>query len=223
MKKYILTVLMILMLVVASGCSGGEAYRDPDKYDVENYIGAADVPSYLVDEVGITREEMSNFTIDGDKAIMSGVISEDTIRQVKKLIAEYPAVKTIVMKNVEGSVDDVSNLEASRLIRTAGIDTYVPSGGFIASGGTDFFCAGVKRTVEEGAKVGVHSWADDKVNNAALLSKDSEEHKKYIAYYEEMKMPNPEGFYFFTIEAAVADDMYYMTMDELATYGLISE
>jgi len=223
MKKYIIAVLMILMLVVASGCSDGEAYTEPDKYDAENYIGAADVPSYLADEVDITREEMSNFTIEGEKAIMSGVISEDTIRQVKKLIAEYPAVKTIVMKNVEGSVDDVSNLEASRLVRTAGIDTYVPSDGFIASGGTDFFCAGVKRTVEEGAQVGVHSWADDKVNNAALLPKDSEEHKKYIDYYEEMKMPDPEGFYFFTIKAAVASDMYYMTMDELATYGLISE
>ncbi len=101
--------------------------------------------------------------------------------------------------------------------------SYVASDGVIASGGIDFFCAGVERVVEKGAQVGVRSWADDKVTNAALLPKDSTEHRKYIAYYGEMKMPDPEGFYFFTINAAVASDMYYMTMDELDQFGLISK
>lgn len=223
MKKSLITLILIMLVAIASGCSGGTEYKEADKYDTENYIGAADLPKYLEDEVGVTRDEMSQFEIENDIAIMTGYISEDTIRQVKKLIKEYPAVKTIVMQEVGGSVDDVSNLQASQLIRKAELNTYVPSDGMIASGGTDFFCAGVIRTADIGALVGVHSWAGGEISNAALLPKNHEEHKKYIAYYQEMNMPDPEGFYFFTINAAPASDIYNMTMDELEEYGLISK
>lgn len=223
MKKRLMGILLLFILAFACACSGGNDYVDADKYDKENYIGAADVPDYLADEIGVTREDMSSFTIVKDKAFMKGDISQDTIRQVKKLVKDYPDVKTIVMEYVGGSVDDVSNLEASRIIRNAGLNTLVASDGFIASGGTDFFCAGVIRTVEEGAQVGVHSWAGGNISNAALLPKDSEDHKKYIDYYKEMNMPDPEGFYFFTVNAADASDMYYMTMEELGQFGLTSK
>lgn len=216
MKRVLLMFFISILTVSLISCD------DADKYDKENYIGAADVDRYI-EEMGITREEMSSFTIDGDKAYMNGDISSDTVRQVKKLIETYPDVKTIVMEYVGGSVDDESNLIASRLVREAGLNTYVAKNGFIASGGTDFFCAGVERTVEEGAQIGVHSWAGDDVSNAAELPKDDPSHQKYIDYYKEMAMPDPEGFYFFTINAAVADDMYYMTTEELKTYGLVTE
>lgn len=223
MKK--LTIMMLALYVCAmafGGCKGSKAV-DADKYDKENYIGAADIPKDLSDEMGIAREEMSSFTIEGDVASMTGDISADTIRQVKKLIKEYPNVKTIKMINVGGSIDDESNLVACRLVREAGLNTYVAKDGDIASGGTDFFCAGVKRTAEEGAKIGVHSWAGDGVTNAALLPKDDESHKKYIDYYKEMAMPDPKGFYFFTINAAEADGMHYMSRDELVKFGLVTE
>lgn len=224
MRKFMVAILMMgLMATAFIGCSKGDV-NPPDFYDKENYIGAADLGEEMKDmakEYGITRETMSSFTIDGQVAYMSGDISADTIRQVKKLIKDYPEVKTITMVEVGGSIDDVSNLEASRLVRKAGLNTHVAKDGFIASGGTDFFCAGVVRTAEEGAQVGVHSWAGDGVENAALLAKDHKEHDKYIKYYEEMKMPDPKGFYFFTINAAKADGMYYMTMDEMIQYGLI--
>lgn len=166
---------------------------------------------------------MSKFEVKDDKAYMSGIISEDTIRQVKELTEYYPEAKTIVMTNVEGSIDDTSNLIASRLIRKAGLNTFIAADGMIASGGTDFFCAGIKRTVIEGAKIGVHSWGGDDISNAALLPKDDKSHQPYIEYYKEMKLPQPEGFYFFTIESADADNIYYMTTDEIKRYGIATE
>lgn len=216
MKKVLLGLCMLsLLLMMACG--------QADKYDKENYIGPADIDKELTELYGITREDMSSFEIDGDVANMSGTISADTIRQVKKLIKDYPTVKTINMVSVDGSIDDVSNLKASQLVREAGLNTMIKKDGHIASGGTDFFCAGVKRSVEEGAQIGVHSWAGEDVTNAALLPKDHKEHQKYIDYYKKMNMPDPEGFYFFTINAAEADNMYYMTMEEIIKYGFINE
>lgn len=226
MKKIkLLLVLLALSSLVFLGCSnpGNSQSLAPDHYDKENYIGAAPLSSEYTEEMDITHEEMSAFTVEGTTAHMSGVISNDTIRQVKKLIKDYPEVTLIQMVSVDGSIDDEANLVASRLVRDAGLNIHVAKDGHIASGGTDFFCAGVQRTAEEGAQIGVHSWAGDGVNNAALLPKDDTEHQKYIDYYKEMAMPDPEGFYFFTINAAQADGMHYMSRAELIQYGLIVE
>lgn len=223
MKKVMIGLLIIAVVVGGVFTYLIQTPSQPDKYDEPGFIGASDLQKLFAIQVGVTREEMSEFLINEDIAYMSGYISKDTIRQVKKLIKEYPEVTTIHMVDVGGSVDDVSNLEASRLVREAGLNTFVARDGHIASGGTDFFCAGVKRTAEEGAKIGVHSWASGKVSNAALLPKNDPEHKKYIDYYREMAMPDPEGFYFFTINAAEADGMHYMTYDEMLVYGLIEE
>ena len=42
--------------------------------------------------------------------------------------------------------------------RRAGVNTYLPQEGSIASGATDFFLVGKRRVVEEGEEVGMHSW-----------------------------------------------------------------
>lgn len=223
MKKTIISI--VLIIGVLAGIGAFVVFRTPgksDQYDRNNYIGSADISIAKKVIMGVTREDMSAFTIDGESAYMSGYISSDTIRQVKKLIGDYPRVKTINMKDVGGSIDDISNLEASRLVRQAGLNTHLDKDGHVASGGTDFFCAGVKRTAEEGAKVGIHSWAGVGVDNAALLPEDHVEHQKYIDYYTEMGMGSAKAFYFYTINAATADDIYYMTTEELIEYELVN-
>ncbi len=168
-------------------------------------------------------EEVTSFEVKGDKAYMKGVIGPWTIQQVKDLIDQNPEVMTIVMVNVPGSLDDVSNLEASRLVRKAGLGTAIEKDGHIASGGTDFFCAGVRRTVEAGARIGVHSWGtgDEAFATANDLVKDDPEHQKYLDYYREMGIP--KDFYWFTLKMAPAAGMHYMTAEEIAQFGLATD
>lgn len=170
-------------------------------------------------ELMLLSEEHAGFTVEGENAYMKGVISGRTIGRVKALIKDHPEVTTIVMTEVPGSVDDEANLVASRLVRAAGLNTEVPEGGFIASGGVDFFCAGVTRTAHENSTIGVHSWAAPGMNNANELPKDHEEHERYLSYYKEMDIP--EDFYWFTIAAAPAEGMHNMTQEERITYKVI--
>ena len=218
----VFAIFVLLLVFALAGCSSQEVLN---KEAEKNIISAqkADYEEDIYSFYNLTLDMMSSFKIDNDKAYMKGIINKDTIRQVKELINNYPEVKTIVMQNVEGSIDDESNLIASRLVREAGLNTYVPADGMIASGGTDFFCAGMKRNVEDGAEVGVHSWGGEDMEKGSSLPKEDEAHKPYIKYYEEMELPDPEGFYFFTIYAAEPEGMHNMTRDELIKYGLILE
>ena len=122
------------------------------------------------------------------------------------------------MQNVEGSVDDEANLNAAKLVRAKGLNTLIPSDGIVASGGTDFFLAGTKRTVEDGAKIGVHSWAGAGIDNAAMLPKSHPEHQKYLQYYEEMGIASE--FYWYTLVSASSDDIHWMTPMEQKKYQL---
>jgi len=160
-------------------------------------------------------EEAASFNVDGDTAVMSGVIGSSTPDLVRDLIADYPTVTMIVMLDVPGSEDDESNLVASRLVRQAGLATHVPSDGMIASGGVDFFLAGAHRSWGAGAKFGVHSWSDGETEGVNVDA-DSGEHDLFLDYYAEMGID--EEFYWFTLQAAPADDIHYMTEDELERY-----
>lgn len=152
-----------------------------------------------------------------DTVYMKGVIYSGTLDDFKEVFGQNPEITTLVMEDVPGSIDDEVNLKASAQIRKNGIDTYVPENGIIASGGTDMFLAGTKRKVHPTAKLGVHSWGSDPGEPDALeLPKDHDEHQKYLDYYKEMDIPT--GFYWYTLEAAPADDIHWMTEDEIKKY-----
>ena len=153
----------------------------------------------------------------GDAFVATGVIDDTTIDAFEDALDEHPDVRILVLAFVEGSVDDDSNLELARIVREEGFTTNVPSNSLVASGGTDLFLAGVKRELESGACVGVHSWSDGR-NAATAFPRDSEEHSKYLEYYEEMSIPT--DFYWFTIEAAPADGMHWMNKAEASKYRL---
>lgn len=160
------------------------------------------------------------FAVEGRAALMHGVIGPSTPGRVLELILEFPEVDTIVMEEVPGSMDDDSNLRAARLVRRRGFTTIVPSGGMIASGGTDFFLAGVRRIVEPGGMIGVHSW-DGFNEEGRDLPEDHPEHAKYLDYYREMGVPS--DFYRFTLEAAPADDIHWMTAREISRFAVASD
>lgn len=117
--------------------------------------------------VTIRDYEAVTFAVGGENAVMTGVIDHTISERVERLRREHPEVKTIVMADVPGSIDDEATLVAARPVRDYGWNTTVPSDGAIASGGVDFFLAGVERTIEEDAQLGVHTWAADGGGSAA--------------------------------------------------------
>lgn len=157
------------------------------------------------------------FNVKDSIAYMNGVITSSTPARVLELLNEHPKVTTIEMGIVPGSIDDVSNLRASLYIHKAGLNTRLTPNSMIASGGTDFFLAGKKRTIPNGASIGVHSWGGGS-KEATALSKDDEAHKKYLAYYRTIQIP--EDFYWYTLRAAPANGMHRMTDEEIVKYNV---
>lgn len=158
-----------------------------------------------------------SFKVEGDTALMTGVITSETPATILQLFFEHPNVTTIEMITVPGSIDDVANLRASLYVNKFGVTTKLNANSSIASGGTDFFLAGKKRIVAPGARIGVHSWGGGNIP-ATELPKDDEAHKKYLDYYTKVGIPT--DFYWYTLKAAPAGAMHTMTTDEIKKYKI---
>ena len=163
--------------------------------------------------------EPVSFGVSGDAAIMTGVIDSNIGEKLQTLFDEHPEIKTIILQNVEGSVDDEANLEAARRVRERGLNTRIPGDGMVASGGTDFFLAGVKRTAEPGAMIGVHSWSG-LIVEGSKVPKNDPEHQKYLLYYKAMGIP--AEFYWYTLRAAPSGGMHWMSVEEQRRYRVVT-
>ncbi len=167
------------------------------------------------------------FTVqsDNETVIMNGEIKSRTLQDFNNMLAGYPSIKLINMAEVPGSSDDEINLQVGVKVRQNGINTHILDNGLIASGGVDFFLAGVERTRGTNTQIGVHSWADGSGNEATDYPNDSTEHLRYIQYYESIGYSNQwsRDFYFYTINAASAANIHWMTEAEITQYGLITE
>ena len=131
-----------------------------------------------------------------------------------------PGVRTVVLTNLPGSANDGVNLSLGRKLRAAGVTTYLPARGMVASGGTDLLLSGVRRIVESGAQVGVHSWRG-LFKAGSDLPRDHSDHQMFLDYYWQMSIP--EDFYWFTLNAAPPDGMHWMTEEEMELYEVFTE
>ena len=89
----------------------------------------------------------------------------------------------------------------------------------------DFFVAGIKRTRGSNTKIGVHSWAGPDFT-ATDFPEGHEYHLPYINYYiavDYTQQQQAEDFYYFTIYAADADDIHWMTDEQIALYNILTE
>lgn len=176
----------------------------------------------IVESIYMNARVITEFTVDGEKLYMNGEINSKTPKQLKKIVEENPQVRTIVMLVVPGSCDDEANFPMAKWVREKGLNTYLTKDSIVASGGTDFFLAGNERTMEAGAKIGVHSWKDVGTGKEAKeIPKDSPEHEMNRKYIEDML--GKDDFYWYTIYAAPADDIYFMTDEEILKYGMVTE
>jgi len=178
----------------------------------------------------------SRLNIKGDKAyinteykvnestMLRGGLGARAYNQIFDLIRQHPEVKILVEGKISGSIHDAVNMQTGRLIRKAGLTTHIGKDSTIASGGVDMFCSGLKRTMEDGAKVGVHSWSDEEGTEAGNLPEDSPLHKDQIDYFTEM-LGSPVGkeFYFYTIHAAPAGKIYQMNRAEMESFQMLTK
>jgi|FLOH01.1.fsa_nt_gi hypothetical protein len=164
----------------------------------------------------------STFRLHNNLAFLNGELGSGTYLQVEYLIAAHPEIDTLVFENVPGSLNDDINVYTGRLIREAGFHTTVASNGLIASGGVALFCAGVTRTLEPGARVGVHAWSIPGQDiDPAILPPNHHAHRAQLQYFREM-LDLGEEFYFFTLHAAPFANVLWMTDAQIAKYGLAS-
>ncbi|MGI9615601.1 MAG: hypothetical protein ACR2QO_22000 [Acidimicrobiales bacterium] len=185
------------------------------------FTSAEESDAFFARLVGVDPSELAQFAVEGSEATMTGIINGSTPDAVRRLISDHPALTTIVMVDVPGSIDDEANLEAALLVREAGLNTHLDADGSVASGGVDFYLAGVERTFEPGASFGVHSWADIDGTEGKDIPEDDAEHRRYLDYYEQVGIASE--FYWFTLDAAPADDIYVMTPADLETYGFATD
>lgn len=154
---------------------------------------------------------------------MDGVIKSKTLKNFNDLIDRYPNINLINIVNCDGSADDEINLQVAQLVYDMGINTHLNDNGLIASGGVDFFLAGVKRTRGTNTMIGVHSWSDGS-SEANEFPVGHANHLPYINFYVAIGFSQQaaEDFYYFTINAAPASDIHYMTEAEIDQYNILN-
>ncbi|MCV6605397.1 MAG: hypothetical protein OIF34_08830 [Porticoccaceae bacterium] len=212
------TLAVSLLLLTACGGGGGNSTptTPAPAPGAQNVIGAS---SQQRCESAASRDASACFVISGNQAMMYGVLGATSPQVVKSLVDNHKSVTEIVMVDVPGSIDDDQNIAAARAVRAAGLHTRIEANGSIASGGVDFFLAGVQRTIIRGATLGVHSWSDGVIEGASLPRSDNS-HRFYIDYYQAMGLDDPSGFYFFTLDAASSSDIHNMTEAEITRWKL---
>jgi ATP-dependent protease ClpP protease subunit len=154
-----------------------------------------------------------------DRVELNGSIESDTPAQFRALLRAYPSVRQIDMVDCPGTGDDEANLALARMVRQAGIATYVPDGGSVRSGGVELFLAGAKRHADPNAEFAVHSWLDeDGLEPGDFADSDPVNHE-YIEYYREMGMSEDKAKAFYALTNSVAhDDALYLKPRDIAAY-----
>ncbi len=144
---------------------------------------------------------------------MRGEITSRTPAVFAAVMAQNPQVTTLVLQDMPGSLDDEAVTGMGYDIRARGLATALQSDSAIHSGAVDLFLAGVRRTMVEGAEIGVHSWADG-FGEGRDYPRDAPEHRANRAYVRDML--GSEDFYWFSLQAASSDQIHIMNTDEIA-------
>ena len=168
----------------------------------------------------LSNEKAACFVAEGDSAFVNGVLGRTAHKRFEKFVEEYPNVKTLILENVPGSMNDEYNVQTCELLHNNGISTKAKSYSEIASGGVDLLISGTNRTIDEGAKIGVHSWSNGNKEGIDYPA-SSEEHQLFFDLFEAIGIDT--AFYWFTLRAAPADSIHWMTEEEIEFYQLRTE
>ena len=157
----------------------------------------------------------------GDTAYGHGGTNSMSVAQVARFLDDNPDLETLVLGYMPGTSDADMNLRIARDIRRRGMHTHLTKRSYIASGAVDLFLAGTKRTMECGARIGVHSWSSyDGTYYPAVIGRDPRQktHEKFLS-----EMGIDQAFYVFTREAAPPQDIYLLKPADIERFGLLTQ
>lgn len=164
--------------------------------------------------------DRTTIEVDGPVMYLSGVITTLTPANVEAALAANPQVTTVVPVDMDGSLDEAADHRIGYFIRGHGLNTHLAARSEIYSGAVSVFLGGNRRTIERGAVVGVHSWADG-FGEGSSYSQDAWEHEAGVTYARDML--GSDAFYWFTLQAAPSDGIHVMTDAEIARFGLVTQ
>ncbi|WP_305856456.1 hypothetical protein [Balneatrix alpica] len=177
-------------------------------------VGCTGAAVTLMNQFNLTRAE-----VVGERLYLLGEFNSQSYQQVVEVLEQHPQVKTLVLTANPGSLDDETTFKLGREIRRRGLDTHLLNTSVIASGAVDLFLAGNRRTLEKGARLGVHSWSDGS-KDGRDYPRESEEHRLNADYIQAML--GSEEFYWFTLQAAPADGLHWMSYSEVERMQLLT-
>ena len=160
------------------------------------------------------------FHVQGQAAYVTGSTDSKSHNLIKKFVRENPDVKTLILQSMPGTQDMDTNRRVVMDLRAAGLATHVPADGRIASGAVDWFIAGSPRTIECGAKIGVHSWGTKAGERGDKTFYDGQ--LRTQRYFLDRMGVDP-AFYEFTRSAAGPNDIYWLSVEDMLRYGLLTE
>lgn len=154
---------------------------------------------------------------------MSGVIGTDTPLQFARMHAAFPDLQRLVMIECPGSEDDDANLRLARMVRSAGLSTYVPANGSVRSGAVELFLAGITRAADPRAEFAVHSWRDEYGHEGYGAAASDPVHREYLSYYRDMGMSDTKAHRFYAMTNSVPyESALYLKPRDLAAYGVFN-
>lgn len=163
--------------------------------------------------------DRATFEVKGAQMLLGGEITTQTPANFRAVLAENPQITTVVQTYMPGSLDDEAVIAMGYLIRERGLNTHLTASSEIYSGAVDLFLSGHQRSMQRGAVIGVHSWADG-FGEGTSYPRGAPEHRSNVAYVRDML--GSSDFYWFTLQAAPSDGIHEMTTAEIARFGLLT-
>ncbi len=163
------------------------------------------------------------YILNDTTVVVNGDMGSRVDNQFDKLMNQYPNIKLLIMEECPGSRDDEELFKAASMVKENSINTHLPPYAVIESGAVDLFLAGTIRTMEVGAKIGVHAWSDGS-KSATDYPVGHGEHQIYIDYYMSVgySQEDAEALYYFIINAAPPNDIHYLTEEEILEYNILT-
>jgi hypothetical protein len=153
------------------------------------------------------------------RAVLVGVTDARSPAAFAAMMSAFPQIALLEMVECPGTEDDRANLRLGRMIRAAGIATWVPDGGSVRSGGVELFLAGAQRRADPGAEFAVHAWMDVDGREATDYAAEAPENAKYLAYYRQMGMSEGQARAFYAMTNSVAhEDALWLSGRDMARW-----